>query len=198
MTINQLRAARLLSGSWRHDAIAASPQLGRGQVWCCMCGASRRVDSAACLARGWPKCCGATMTIDSPGRQAMTDAPKRIQRSRAKGWKMPPNTVYVGRPSMDGNKHIVVRDGRRWGVWIGGTMDTVTCYNQADAHRFAADLFRHDMEAAQALDPQAVALTAARLRGKNLACWCALNQPCHADVLLELANAPLRCEAADG
>jgi hypothetical protein len=28
----------------------------------------------------------------------------------------------------------------------------------------------------------------APLRGKNLACWCALDQPCHADVLLELAN----------
>lgn len=26
------------------------------------------------------------------------------------------------------------------------------------------------------------------LRGKDLACWCALDQPCHADVLLELAN----------
>lgn len=31
------------------------------------------------------------------------------------------------------------------------------------------------------------------LRGKNLACWCALDQPCHADVLLELANGPI-CE----
>lgn len=28
----------------------------------------------------------------------------------------------------------------------------------------------------------------AELRGKNLACWCPLDQPCHADVLLELAN----------
>ncbi len=28
------------------------------------------------------------------------------------------------------------------------------------------------------------------LRGKDLACWCALDQPCHADVLLELANKP--------
>ena len=26
------------------------------------------------------------------------------------------------------------------------------------------------------------------LRGKNLACWCAADQPCHADVLLEIAN----------
>jgi len=29
-----------------------------------------------------------------------------------------------------------------------------------------------------------------QLRGKNLACWCPLDQPCHADVLLQLANAP--------
>lgn len=29
----------------------------------------------------------------------------------------------------------------------------------------------------------------AELRGKDLACWCPLDQPCHADVLLELANA---------
>jgi hypothetical protein len=28
------------------------------------------------------------------------------------------------------------------------------------------------------------------LRGKDLACFCPLDQPCHADVLLELANAP--------
>lgn len=26
------------------------------------------------------------------------------------------------------------------------------------------------------------------LRGKDLACWCPLDQPCHADVLLEIAN----------
>lgn len=26
------------------------------------------------------------------------------------------------------------------------------------------------------------------LRGSDLACWCPLDKPCHADVLLELAN----------
>ena len=31
------------------------------------------------------------------------------------------------------------------------------------------------------------------LRGKNLACWCKPDAPCHADVLLELANRPV-CE----
>jgi hypothetical protein len=29
----------------------------------------------------------------------------------------------------------------------------------------------------------------AELRGKNLGCWCAAGQPCHVDVLLEIANA---------
>ena len=28
----------------------------------------------------------------------------------------------------------------------------------------------------------------AALEGKNLACWCAVDQTCHADVLLEIAN----------
>jgi hypothetical protein len=34
-------------------------------------------------------------------------------------------------------------------------------------------------------------LDAGELRGKDLACWCPLDQPCHADVLLELANSPV-------
>jgi len=37
-------------------------------------------------------------------------------------------------------------------------------------------------------EPPTVGLIKSALRGKNLACWCALDQPCHADVLLELAN----------
>ncbi|MBO0882015.1 MAG: DUF4326 domain-containing protein, partial [Mycobacterium sp.] len=28
----------------------------------------------------------------------------------------------------------------------------------------------------------------AELRGHDLACWCPLEQPCHADVLLAIAN----------
>ena len=45
------------------------PQLARGQVWCRQCGASQRTDSATALRYGWPKCCGYTMTIDSPEEQ---------------------------------------------------------------------------------------------------------------------------------
>ena len=42
------------------------PSLSRGQVWCKRCGRSEKVNSANCLRTGWPKCCGETMTIDSP------------------------------------------------------------------------------------------------------------------------------------
>lgn len=42
------------------------PQLKRGMVWCKKCGRSEKVNSADCLASGWPLCCGETMTIDHP------------------------------------------------------------------------------------------------------------------------------------
>lgn len=83
--------------------------------------------------------------------------PKRIQRKRTKGWRMPEGTVYVGRGSRWGNPFTRVNSGR---------VDPIL--------RFAC-------ETAPLLDVSA-------LRGKDLACWCPLDQPCHADVLLELAN----------
>lgn len=46
------------------------PKLSRGMVWCRTCGRSQKVDSAGALANGWPKCCGETMTIDSPEERA--------------------------------------------------------------------------------------------------------------------------------
>ena len=54
-------------------------------------------------------------------------------------------------------------------------------------HHMLVDLFaRHMMRNGTDLT---AALVRHELRGKDLACWCALDQPCHADVLLELANA---------
>lgn len=43
--------------------------------------------------------------------------------------------------------------------------------------------------------PPTVAEIRSSLRGKNLACWCPPGSPCHADVLLALANRPV-CEAS--
>ena len=42
------------------------PKLQRGIVWCTKCGRSKKTDSSKSLEHGWPKCCGYTMTIDSP------------------------------------------------------------------------------------------------------------------------------------
>ena len=95
--------------------------------------------------------------------------PKRIQRQRNKGWKMPPNTIYVGRPSDYGNTHVVFVD--------------------VSTHQQAVDLFERDMkEWREAVGEKKWETFISRLRGKDLACWCPLDKPCHADVLLRLAN----------
>lgn len=52
------------------DIAAASPTIARGQVWCTVCERMQRVDGAQCLRSGWPKCCGYTMTLDSPRERA--------------------------------------------------------------------------------------------------------------------------------
>lgn len=116
-------------------------------------------------------------------------APRRIQRKRTKGWKMPPNTVYVGRPSKWGNPF---RVGDYYMAFAPSTDAPLTISHfenfagcdgeitiiKTPAHAVAAyrDYLKHS------------ALDIRDLRGKNLACWCKLDEPCHADVLLEIAN----------
>ena len=56
-----------------HDLAQSHPSLSRGEVWCTVCGRHEYVNSAYALAGkrgGWPKCCGYTMTIDSPEERA--------------------------------------------------------------------------------------------------------------------------------
>lgn len=61
-----------------HDRVAGShPSLTRGRVWCTVCGATRSVQAAGALRHGWPKCCGYTMTIDSPEERAALSQPPR-------------------------------------------------------------------------------------------------------------------------
>lgn len=102
----------------------------------------------------------------------MSDKPHRVQLSRKKGWRMPPNTVRVARPGKWGNPFAV---GKPYETVGAHTRYVAT---QVDAVRLFCPL-------AYARKPEIVA----ELRGKNLACWCALDEPCHADVLLRIANA---------
>lgn len=101
--------------------------------------------------------------------------PKRIQRRRTKGWTMPENAVYVGRPTRWGNPFVV------------GSVDTTV---PGWTRELSPQLVRDAAHAVRLFT--GISLTymdAKELRGKDLACWCPLDQPCHADVLLEWANA---------
>ena len=100
---------------------------------------------------------------------------KRIQRKRTKGWRMPEGAIYVGRPSRWGNRWRPDDDLGRGLLWDAQTV---------------VDLFRIDITTREDCWPETFSLAdwLAPLLGHDLACWCALDQPCHADVLLELAN----------
>ncbi len=102
-----------------------------------------------------------------------SEPPRRVQLSRQKGWRMPENTVKVDRTTRWGNRYRVGGPVCRQ-CGMGKVKDVVE----------AVELFR------QLVAPTMTDI--AQLRGKNLACWCKIGAPCHADVLLELANAPLR------
>jgi hypothetical protein len=109
---------------------------------------------------------------------------KRIQRQRTKGWRMPEGAIYVGRPS-------------RWGNGYN-----VTARNSAE---YAVSRYRRDVERGlRSWRPSYRLAFLEPLRGHDLACWCELCEahrdglpagvscpdcaPCHADVLLELAQ----------
>lgn len=88
--------------------------------------------------------------------------PKRIQLSRKKGWRKPEGAVVVARPTKWGNPFSIAEYGR------------------------ALAVKNYRMRVTGLIAIGAVDLSP--LRGKDLCCWCPLDQHCHADVLLELAN----------
>ena len=106
-------------------------------------------------------------------------APVRVQRKRSKGFRLQdasPNglpVVYVGRPTKWGNPFQVVGITReearaRFALHMQTYFSWRVC--TPSGMKEWEDFF-------------------APLRGKNLACWCKIDEPCHADVLLELAIA---------
>jgi len=99
--------------------------------------------------------------------------PKRIQRKRTKGWKMPENAVYVGRQTKWGNPY-------RVGDVIDNSKPLTAVQAVARYRRLC-----QEWDLARPAERELLET----LRGKDLACWCRLDQPCHADILLELANA---------
>ena len=117
--------------------------------------------------------------------------PNRIQRKRVKGWKMPPNTVYVGRPTKWGNPFSIMQaiaDAAR----DLNTMDLEykdPIYDSAnDVNNYSRAILIQKYKNYLTDHPNLVYEAKQKLRGKNLACWCKEGEPCHADILLEIAN----------
>ncbi len=116
--------------------------------------------------------------------------PERIQRRRTKGWKMPENTISVSRPGEFGNPFKI---GGYYKVGNGGVgfswlhclyaCNADSSYTLIETNQQAVDMYREYITNYPLKEEQIN-----KLKGKNLACFCSLDKPCHADVLLEIAN----------
>lgn len=110
-------------------------------------------------------------------------APRRIQRRRTKGWRTPPNTVIVTRPSRFGNpSRLSVAEEM-------GYIEPREAVVEFFRLWLAGDRFMWQAEEADSRREQILAGLSS-LRGKNLACYCPEGEQCHADVLLARVNVP--------
>lgn len=123
---------------------------------------------------------------------------KRIQRKRVKGWKKPPNTVIVSRPSKWGNPFIledgkiyIQTKGKKAFLCNGDAEKAVRLFESIMVNRLLEGEYGiaiQDIVTIALLSSKYTKLPLHELKGKNLACFCPEGQPCHADVLIKLAN----------
>lgn len=125
--------------------------------------------------------------------------PQRIQLRRTKGWRKPEGAAVVARPTRWGNPFAVRECRSPWcradrlpvRHWHVYDPDAGACGlsepTKAIAAAVAVDWF-HQAVVDDSELVESVENIVSGLRGKDLACWCPLGQPCHADVLLEVAN----------
>ncbi len=123
----------------------------------------------------------------------MNNQPVRVQRRRVKDWKKPPNTIYVGRGSKWGNPIKLIGDqilidvsyrdpNSKWKYYSkGNNVDVVQLYEALFRDSFTDHNLQYWSDYFKCLD-------LSELMGKNLMCYCSLDNVCHADVLLKLSN----------
>jgi Domain of unknown function (DUF4326) len=99
-------------------------------------------------------------------------APHRVQLKRTKGWKIPAKTLKIDRTT-------------RW----GNPFTAQQCGSVALAVANHGAWMRGEMIAPDGREPPTHEQVRLALKGQNLACWCPLNGPCHAELLLQIANA---------
>jgi hypothetical protein len=112
--------------------------------------------------------------------------PRRIQLSRKKGYRKPEGAIVVSRPGKWGNPFTVQ-----------GAIDAGYADTPAEGRAVAAAAFRDWLHGDTWAAGQSEEWEAKRLRfvrdlhllaGTDLACWCPIGAPCHADALLEIAS----------
>ena len=131
--------------------------------------------------------------------------PVRLQLSRKAGFRLQQHSLAVNglpavrvvRPGKWGNRYGVLRiwHHKPWpALGLPGFEAATAAEADEEGAKIAVALFREDWLAVMKAPSYGRARAQLdELRGKNLACWCAPGAPCHADVLLDLANRP-RCE----
>lgn len=126
----------------------------------------------------------------------------RIQRKRKSGWRKPENTVNVTRPGKWGNPlklvgdqifiHAVHRRKDPWVFLCMGDIEKMLRIFECIAggvmlpgeYGFKLDMMADLLHWTRHFK----SLDWSELKGKNLMCFCSLDKPCHADVLLKIAN----------
>lgn len=114
--------------------------------------------------------------------------PIRIQLSRAKGWKMPANTVKVDRSTKWGNPFVVHHPGSAMEKPMTPEMAVASFKSLIKKQGEWSSIPLPWPKGKIPAQWTTVEDVKRELRGKNLACWCKPGTPCHADVLLEIAN----------
>jgi hypothetical protein len=107
--------------------------------------------------------------------------PVRIQLKRTKKWRKPPGAIVVCRPSRFGNPF-------RIGMFVS---DHGVLKTKADCVNVYREWVLLMLSGSYGKRPEQAVLMGKILRdleGRDLACSCKPGEPCHADVLLELAN----------
>lgn len=117
--------------------------------------------------------------------------PERIQQRRVKGWRKPENTVSVARPGKFGNPFsighafsvvdstgVIVDYAKRRHVFVRDAAMAVDLFREWACGQIRIVGFHRQISLREIRE----------LRGRNVMCFCAVDQPCHGDVLLELAN----------
>lgn len=128
-------------------------------------------------------------------------APVRIHRPRARGWKRPPDTVYIGCGTRFWNMPVCVPHNCRRKpcpcCWHDGETSSYCCVDTYREYILSGienrpsytGSFRYGFDAMDGYPYRAAIIKRLpKLRGKNLACRCPLDKPCPVDVLLEFAN----------